>query len=501
MSGKVAWRCVVCGYVHEGAVAPDICPVCGAGKNDFEQYADSSAASAVAESEAVGSWRCVVCGYLHEGAAAPADCPVCGAGADQFEAVHEPASVANIEAVDDEGRFVIIGAGVAGVSAAETLREKLPQAEVTLISTEKELPYYRLNLTRYLAGEIDRDTLPLHPADWYEKQRIRLIRGAQVRGVDPVLKNVTFDDGAKLSFDKLIMATGSHPYVPPLPGVDKPGVVTLRTAADADTILDAVRNGVACVCIGGGVLGIETAGALAARGADVTMLESHAWLMPRQLNEQAGGVLEKHMSGLGVKVIKHARSAAIEGDNAVSGVKLVDGRIIPAEMVILTTGVRPNTALARKAGIEVNNGIVVDNHMRTSVPGVYAAGDVAEHNGQLYGAWAPSQHQGSIAALNAAGRMITFGGMPRANTIKALGIDISSIGKINAEDGSYAVIDEEKDGAYSCFILHDGRLVGAILIGFSGLAAAARIAIESGRHFSLSDTSAAELREAIDAKS
>lgn len=497
MSEIIKWRCVVCGYVHDGSDAPHICPVCGAGKEDFEKLVEEQPVSVTEKAAAVSGWRCLVCGYVHEGATAPEECPVCGVGGDQFEAIHESVSGDTVHPTDATGRFLIIGAGVAGVSAAETLREKLPQSEIKLISTEHELPYYRLNLTRYLAGEIERDTLPLHPADWYEKQRIDLVCGVNVKGIDPVLKDVLLSDGEKLPYDRLILATGSHPYIPSLPGTDKRGVVTLRTAADADDILDAALNGRSCVCIGGGVLGIETAGALAARGADVTMLESHGWLMPRQLNERAALVLEKHMKGLGVKIVKHARSAAIEGGESVSGVRLADGRFIDAGLVVLATGVRPNTVIARKAGIEVNNGIVVDNHMRTSVPYIYAAGDAAEHNGQLYGAWAASQYQGKIAALNAAGQMVPFGGLPRANTIKALGIDISSFGRISAEDGSYIVVEDELDGSYSCFVLHDNRLVGAILIGFPAIAKAVRAAVEAGLHVAPFESSAALIREGM----
>jgi nitrite reductase (NADH) large subunit len=256
--------------------------------------------------------------------------------------------------------------------------------------------------------------------------------------------------------------------------------MTLRTASDAVRIRDAVKRGVSCVCIGGGVLGIETAAALARQGADVTMLESHAWLMPRQLNERAGAVLEKHLEAMGVKVLKRARTASIEGDGDVAGVILEDGRKLPAGLVILATGVRPNTALARKAGLEVNSGIVVNNHMQTSDPLIYAAGDAAEHNGQLYGSWAASQYQGSIAALNAAGVETAFGGLPRASTIKAVGMDIFSVGKFMPEDGSYAVVDADGEGTYTCFVLHDGRLCGAIIMGDPALATRVKKAVEDG---------------------
>lgn len=474
---STAWRCLVCGYVHNGSEPPDFCPVCGAGRDEFEPY--------VEESPPVGSsscrhWRCINCGYVHEGAAAPDACPICLAGRDEFEAAHD----LGVESSAPEINAVIVGGGVAGVSAAEAVRKNSSESRITLVTTESELPYYRLNLTRYLAGEIDRDTLPIHSEAWYADNRIELVRGMTVKELDTEVGMVRLADGRKLDYDKLILATGSHPYVPPLEGVDKDGVRTLRTMADADAILAAAQNRTECICIGGGVLGIETAGALARVGACVTLLESHDWLMPRQLNRQAAGLLERHMEAMGVKVVKNARSAAIEGDLAVSGVRLSDGRFIDGRLVVLATGVRPNTALARKAGIEVDKGIVIENHLRTSASNVFAAGDAAEHNGQLYGAWGASQFQGQIAALNALGIDTVFGGIPRSNVLKLLGIDIASMGTFMPVDGSYIAVEDQSDDSYAVLVFHDGRLVGAILIGHAGRATAVKAAMENGREFS-----------------
>jgi nitrite reductase (NADH) large subunit len=206
--------------------------------------------------------------------------------------------------------------------------------------------------------------------------------------------------------------------------------------------------------------------------------------MPRQLNRKGGEFLERHIAGIGVKVMKNARTKAILGDGKVSGFLLQDGRTIAADMVVIATGVRPSTSLARKTGLEVDNGIIVDNHMRTSQPDILAAGDVAEHNGQVYGSWAASQYQGGIAALNAVGIPTQFGGLPRSNTVKALGLDLTSIGRFMPEDGSYIVVEEESEESYVEFVFHDGRMTGAILIGHPELAASAKTAIESGTDFS-----------------
>lgn len=489
-----AWRCAVCGYVHQGPNPPEFCPVCGAPQSEFEPYESPAARKPAAPTR----WRCLNCNYVHEGPEPPDVCPVCGVEQDEFEAVAEPGAPAST--TEDVSHVVIVGAGIAGVSAAEAARQAAPGCRITLVCGEAPLPYYRLNLTRYLAGEIESDALPIYNEEWYAEQNVELLSGRRVREIAPDEHTCTLSDSTVLSYDRLILAVGSHPFIPPLAGTELPGVVSLRTVADARRILDLASDGRACAVIGGGVLGLETAGALAQRGVPVTVLESHQWLMPRQLDSRAGAMLESHLRELGIGLLKEARSRAIVGSDAVEGVELEDGRVVPASMVVIATGVRPDTFLARKAGLEVNRGIVVDNHLRTSAPDIYAAGDVAEHNGVLYGIWGPSQYQGTIAGLNAVGVPTEFGGLPRSNSLKVLGLDLLSIGTFEPPDGSYRALNEEADGALCHFVFHDGRLVGAILMGDATLGPAVKKAIETGANFSalLSQTpTVAAVREAL----
>lgn len=473
-----AWRCSVCGYIHAQAEAPDCCPVCGAAKADFEPY---SAPAPAAPPVGAQGWQCMICNYIHNDSTPPASCPICGVEGDQFQ---PGPTLEKAIPSSAPSRILIVGSGIAGVSAAETVRRVSPDSTITLVGTEGEFPYYRLNLTRYLAGEIKRDALSIHSANWFEEQGIELIRSVTVDHINPTTHSVLLSNGRELPYDRLILAAGSHPYIPSLEGVHLEGVFTLRTSVDADRLLARVQNGTRCICIGGGILGIETAGALARQKADVTLLESHEWLMPRQLNLRAAGVLERHLSSLGIRVVKKAQTRALLGETRLSGVALQDGPTLPADVVVLATGVRPNTALARKAGLEVNNGIVVHNHLQASLPDIYAAGDAAEHNGQVYGAWAASQYQGTIAALNAVGIPTVFGGLPRSNTVKALGLDLTSIGKFQPEDGSYSVLEREGPSDYVAFVFHDGHLAGAILIGYADLAVAVKKAVELKTDFS-----------------
>ena len=470
------WRCSLCGYVHEGDAPPDSCPVCGAERAEF---GPAEAPTAPLAALPPGRWECVACNAVVMGAAPPAHCPVCGASADQFEAAGIPAV-----SLEGAGRIVVVGAGIAGVSAAEAARQAAPGGRVVLLSRESVPPYYRLNLTRYLAGDIPQGELQIHPEAWYGAQGIELHLGTDICQADFGSGALVTTDGRDFAFDRVVLALGSHPFVPPLEGNDLRGVFTLRTAHDAEALLGAVRRAGRVVCIGGGVLGLETAGALARGGAEVSLLESHEWLMPRQLNRRAAMRLEKAVTDLGIHLVKEARTAALTGESgAVRGVRLVDGTFMPAATVVITTGVRPNTSLARRLGLDVATGIVVDNRMRTSHPAVYAAGDVAEHNGVLYGLWGASLSQGMIAGLNAAGAEVPFHGMPRSSVLKVLGLDVVSIGQFQPQDGSWVVIDSEDEERYRHFVFHDGVMTGAILMGDGQLGAAVRRAVETRQNF------------------
>ncbi|MDQ1257404.1 MAG: hypothetical protein QG656_2008 [Candidatus Hydrogenedentes bacterium] len=472
-----AWKCLVCGYVHRGPEPPEFCPVCGADRDEFQPFAEAPAPAHAP----VTRWSCLNCNYMHAGSEPPAQCPVCDVAADRFTPVADEGGHARGGA---RTKVVVIGGGIAGVSAVESIRETAPDAEVVLIAKELEVPYYRLNLTRYVAGEIGRETLPIHPESWYREQNIGLRLGVQVTAVDLEGHRVSLDDGSTESYEKLIIATGAHPFMPPIAGASRQGVMKLRTADEADALIAAAASGARCVCVGGGVLGLETAGGLARRGGQVTVLESFPWLLPRQLNAEAAAKLAKFLESLHIAARMPVKVEEFVGDESVRGVKLGDGTVIPADMVVVAAGVRPNSYLGRLAGLEVNQGIVVDNHLRTSHPDVYAAGDVAEHNGVLYGTWSPSRYQGSIAGMNAVGGLIEFGGIPRSNTLKVLGLDLFSIGVVTPEDGSYTVLVQEDERTYTRFVFRDSHLVGSILLGDASLAAAVKTAVESKQDFS-----------------
>lgn len=439
-------------------------------------------------------WRCMVCGYIHEGEAPPDRCPLCGVGPEEFEPVRpepiapaRPAEAPFMPPPSEKPapRIVIVGAGVAGVAAVEALREAAPAAAITMVSRERGLPYQRLNLTRLLAGELDARDLPLHPASWYDEQEIGLMDGAEVEALELDGRRVRLTDGRRLWFDKLILATGAFPVYPQLPGIGQAGVSPLRTLEDAEAILAGCPAGAHVVVIGGGILGLEIAAALARRGARPAVLADSEWLLPRQLNRRGGEILAAHARALGIEIHLGARTRKITGDGRADGVLLESGERLAADYVIVAAGVRPDTYLARSAGLRVGRGIVVDDRLTTSHPDVLAAGDVAEHRGALYGLWEPARDQGRIAGLVAAGVDIDFAGLAPATALKVLGTGMFSIGRIEPQGaGDEAVVEQQDAEGYCRLVLQGGRIAGAILVGQTRSARALRRALEGGADLS-----------------
>lgn len=461
------WICPMCGYIHEGEQPPDECPVCGAEGALFEPYQPPEAATP-------RRWRCPDCGYIHEGETPPEECPQCGAPGASFELLPEEEAV--VLKSENSQKIVVLGGGVAGVSAVEAARKAAPDAKITLFCNESGLPYYRLNLTRYMVGEVEAAALALHPLEWYAENGIDLDYGEAV-SLDPAGKSVTLADGRIMVFDRLVLAVGAAPFVPPIPGAKLNGVYTLRTQQDAERLLSLAGAGKRCVVIGGGLLGLEAAAALAKRGMAVTVIESMTWLLPRQLNESASRLLKKHVEKLGISVRVNSKTRELAGDGAVDEVVLEDGTRLPADMVLISAGVRSRLDLARQAGLEVKFGVVVDDHLQTSMPDIFAAGDVAEHRGVVYGTWGPAQAQGSVAGANAAGETKVFLGLPRSNTLKVLGMPLFSGGQNVPPAEGDCVLEFDEAGRYAWFLFKGNVLSGAILLGDTSLMNAVKKAI------------------------
>ncbi|MCP4686976.1 MAG: FAD-dependent oxidoreductase, partial [Desulfobacterales bacterium] len=361
-----AWRCGVCGFVHRDSEPPPECPVCGAPGEGFEAYAEVEPAETPSRPD---QWRCLVCTYTHRGERPPEQCPVCGTPAKKFEAVVGGAQ----KTVSDSGapeEMIVVGGGAAGIAAVESMRRTSANARITLLTKEPHAPYYRLNLTRLLAGEIAETVLPVHPESWYRENRIDLALGAEVSALFPDQGRIGLKSGEKMAYDKLVLTAGAHPFTPPIPGVRMEGVTTLRSLDDARLIRREAREAESVVVIGGGILGLEIAGALVGGPKKLTVLEGFDWLMPRQLNRKAAHLLQDHLRGLGVDLKTGVMVDELVGDERVAGVLLKNGETVPGDLVIIAAGVRSNSHLARTAGLRVNQGVIVNDFLQTSAPGV-----------------------------------------------------------------------------------------------------------------------------------
>jgi len=368
-------------------------------------------------------------------------------------------------------RSVIIGGGVAGITAALDLSRR-NVGEVDVYSDEEYPYYYRPQLTEFLAGEITLDKLFRRKLDWYEERHIHIHLNSPVTSLDSQNKTVTVRGETAVSYDKLLLAMGSRPSLPPIAGCDRPGVFTWRTLSDS---LEIEKSAVACsetIVIGGGLLGLESARGLLGFCPHVTILEFFPRLLPRQLDVEGATLLQHFVESLGIRVIVDVKTEAFVGDDHVTGVRLKDGRELPARTVLVAAGVRPESQLAQAAGIQVDRGVVVDEHMATNVPDVFAAGDVAVYKGYSWAIAPIAQAQGRIASANMAGETTPYDVVVPSTTLKVVGIDVSSIGLVNPEDGVCQEIRKlDRDGGtYKKIVLRDGIIVGCIVINDKALA-------------------------------
>jgi nitrite reductase (NADH) large subunit len=364
-------------------------------------------------------------------------------------------------------KVVIVGNGVAGTLAAKALRDNDPQAEVTLLAAEGHPYYPRPNLIEYLAGVLPRENLFAFPPSWPVEQRIDLRLSSPVRAVHPTAGEVELAGGEKLPYDRLLLADGASASVPPIRGADKRGVFTLRTLDDAEAIIDHVRSHPGVAVIGGGLLGLEFARALQARGADVEVIEFLPHLLPRQLDAAGSAILKSQVEASGTKVRVGVATEEIVGDEAARGLRFKDGSELQAGTVLIAAGVRPNIALAKAAGVAVDRGVLVNDRMETNLPGIYAAGDGVQHNGRLYGIIPASFEQARTAAAAIQGRDGRYPGTVPSNTLKVAGLALTSLGLVNPEGPGYEELraSDPGTGGYKKIVLQDGALVGAIWMG------------------------------------
>jgi nitrite reductase (NADH) large subunit len=368
-------------------------------------------------------------------------------------------------------KLVIIGNGMAPGRMLEHLFEKAPgRYQVTIFNAEPRVNYDRIMLSPVLSGEKAYEEIVIHGDGWYIKNNVTLYKGHKIVAIDRIARTVTSSHGVVESYDRLVIATGSVPFIIPVPGNDLPGVLSYRDLDDVQAMLLAAQSRAKAVVIGGGLLGLEAAAGLKSRGMDVTVIHVAPTLMERQLDPAAGYLLKKAVEERGIKVLTSANTKAITGDGRVEGVELADGSIVPATLVVMAVGIRPNVGLARDAGLAVNRGIVVDDGMSTSDGNIIALGECAEVGGQVYGLVAPLYEMARVAAAHLSGdTSAAFVHSDTPTKLKVTGIDLYSIGDFaDGDDREEIVLRDASAGVYKRLIIRQNKIIGTVLYGETG---------------------------------
>lgn len=386
------------------------------------------------------------------------------------------------------GRVVVLGNGIAGVTAADHVRRQHPDCELTLVADERHDFYNRTSVSRLVYSRAGMSGMYLLPSAWYTERKIATWLNTRAMRIDRPGRRVVLATGEELSYDRLILATGSRSRIPPIEGLELEGVFSLRGADDAMALRGYAQRHAArqAVILGGGVLGLEAADAARKLGLETTVVELSDRLSPVQLDAAAAELLQREVESRGIEVLLGRSVASVTGPgDRVGAVTLDDGTDRDAEILIVCTGVVPNLELARDAGLEVGRGVIVDDTMRTSDETIFAAGDVAEHAGRVYGHWPAAVEQAEVAAGNAIGGRRRYTGSLIATHLKVTNVDLTSIGRPHSEPDDLAIVlADEAGGRYRKLVLKNGRIAGAILLGHSSDAGTVFAAAREGRDLS-----------------
>lgn len=360
--------------------------------------------------------------------------------------------------------YVIVGNGVAGATAAEEIRKLDTTGSITILSNE-DLPfYYRIRLPEILADEVQEQKIIAKDLAWFKEHSMDLYLQTTVTEADANKKTLFTQKGQEIPYDRLLLANGSHSFIPPIPGAELPGVFALRSIQDARDIRKWAKKSKQIILIGGGVLGLEAGNGLRKLGTEVTVIEVLPRLLPRQLDVEAASRLQIMLEKMGFSFRLGTKTTNITGKDFVEGISLDDGQSLPADLVLVSAGVRPNLDLARQMGLELNKGIQVNEFLQTSRQDIYAAGDVTEFQGQVYGIWPAARDQGRIAGRNMAGKQEAYRGTVMSNILKVVGINLASAGEIDA-DGQYESRVQASEGIYRKIVLQEDKIIGCIMLG------------------------------------
>ena len=406
-------------------------------------------------------WKCLVCGEIIESPTAPESCPICGVGSEQF--VEVPYEEVTFSSVAND-KIIVVGSGIAGLSACDEIRKRNKACSIELISNEDVFCYNRPMLTKGILSEFDALNFFTKPLQWYQENDIKLTLSTNVEAIDTANKTLKLSNGESRSYDKLILATGAECNIPPIKGADCSNVFSIRKLSDANEIRKRIDNISDIAVIGGGVLGLEAAWELSRAGKNVTILEVSDGLMKNQLDDRASQLLKENAEKSGLKVLTDVKIDQITE----AGIDLADGTKVAGQLVIISAGVKPNAAVAVSGGIDGDRWINVNEKMETSAKDVYACGDVASCNGRSVGIWSQGLEMGKVAGANAAGDNLTYKAVTPSNSYSGMGTELFAIGDNGKKEGVHYKAIELSDparGIYKKLYFVNNRFVGGILMG------------------------------------
>ncbi|WP_026894047.1 NAD(P)/FAD-dependent oxidoreductase [Clostridiisalibacter paucivorans] len=361
-------------------------------------------------------------------------------------------------------KYLIIGNGIAGLSAAQEIYKRDEQGKVTIVSSEEYLTYYRVKLSHYISKNFDNNELMVKKEGWYKDKNIDIILGSIVENIDTDNNVVKLDDGRELRYEKLLLANGSRPFVPPVAGKYKKGVLALRTLKDLRYIKNYFEDCNSVTVIGGGLLGLEAAWAIKELGKKVNVVEFFPYLLPRQLDEELSNKFKYILEKKGLDFYLGAAAEEVLGEEKVEGLKIKDGPEIKTDAILFSAGIRSNIGIAEKTKIDVGRGIKVDNYLRTNIDNVFAAGDIAEVNSVTLGLWTAANEQGKIAGINMTGGSKEYK-LPEPYTMLNIAdTSLFSVGDVKDFDDVVEFNDDE-NAVYHKLFLRDKKIIGAALIG------------------------------------
>lgn len=406
-------------------------------------------------------WTCTVCGESYTQIDAPEVCPACGVGKEFFvpsEVQEKPIKVNKVE------KIVIIGSGIGALSVAQSIRERNDGAIIEIYSKEREYPYYRTMLSDMIGEDISTDRFLIKPEDWYEKNKIQLKLGEGVSSVDFKNKSIKLLSGAKVSYDKLVLANGARSMVPNIGNLNLAGVFTIREKVDLDILKKYAVGKKKAVVVGGGILGLESACGLKELGLEVTVIEMMQRVLPRQLDNEGSNLFEKCIENSGIKLYKNSKVEKFEGDIKVERICMNSGEKLDTDLVVISSGIVPNKDLVENTGIMVNRGIIVNEKMETSMEDVYACGDVAEYKGTVMGLWQVALEQGKVVGANICGEEMTYTEQIQPVTFEGMNTKIFSAGGV-VETEDFLSEKNEKELQYKKIYFKNNEILSGILIG------------------------------------